>query len=570
MSFLDALLKRDEPLNVVLKEDITKAVTMETELYRIIKRKDNARLLAKSNITLKDVKRVIQQAIQKYQTLRTNVDNPKGNLPQIAWTRRQLSESRRAMGHSKTRQLLYRKPGDVSISDPSLIRDSLVRLKQYMDVEDRKIIDGVVKVLIGGKTTRPVSRKFSLQEEALNNVLIALETDKNITDFDRDALKEKKVLDDRFLVKLNNSMFKEEVKQVHPLIVNKLIEHDGLKKRKSSLYYKFERYIKAEFDKILPNPKQLAAVVARIEGKKGKRQTLVQIEKSILSETYKYSGNTSHNDLSKLITKLNGLIREDWEEIIDDFLLEEDDEEEWSIQALDEAINYNWDELDKEEQEEEDFHEFRGEQIIKFVEELEEIYKKILTLSKAIRTLSELINTKTGETQELQLPQVLKIMEQYKEINQDIKEYSTYKEQADRNVQEREANEEERRKRDKEEREEINAPKSEAEKEWEAQRYAEEREALTESEEGRKTQRETTTERTHSKRQVKDPHSATGYKTEYDPLPNIEALRERHKYKVREEIENAKEQLETAEDDEKEKIQEVIDRAERKLEELRR
>ena len=43
MSFLDALLKRDEPLNVVLKEDITKAVTMETELYRIIKRKDNAR-----------------------------------------------------------------------------------------------------------------------------------------------------------------------------------------------------------------------------------------------------------------------------------------------------------------------------------------------------------------------------------------------------------------------------------------------------------------------------------------------------------------------------------------------
>ena len=398
MSFLDALLKRDEPLNVVLKEDITKAVTMETELYRIIKRKDNARLLAKSNITLKDVKRVIQQAIQNYQTLRTNVDNPKGNLPQIAWTRRQLSESRRAMGHSKTRQLLYRKPGDVSISDPSLIRDSLVRLKQYMDVEDRKIIDGVVKVLIGGKTTRPVSRKFSLQEEALNNVLIALETDKNITDFDRDALKEKKVLDDRFLVKLNNSMFKEEVKQVHPLIVNKLIEHDGLKKRKSSLYYKFERYIKAEFDKILPNPKQLAAVVARIEGKKGKRQTLVQIEKSILSETYKYSGNTSHNDLSKLITKLNGLIREDWEEIIDDFLLEEDDEEEWSIQALDEAINYNWDELDKEEQEEEDFHEFRGEQIIKFVEELEEIYKKILTLSKAIRTLSELINTKTGES----------------------------------------------------------------------------------------------------------------------------------------------------------------------------
>lgn len=543
MSFMDILLIRGKPIDDIIPKinTIVKAATTQTELFRLLKRKDKKKELALLGITIKDVNAEIDNAIEKYRSL--DKGGHKENLPMIAYSQTDLNETRRNLPKVSQRQRRFVAAAKPRIGEPSYIIDALIQIKPHTT---EGFVDKLISVIHQKKPIQMPTRKMSLQEESLNNVLVALERDNKITDNERNALQQYKVTGDKYLVKLNNSMYKKS-KAVHPNIVNKLIFDEQGKLKKSKLYYKFERYLQAEFNKTMPNTLGLERLMRKLMDRKRGPISIGIIMASLLEDKYPYKSSKSKGDLSRLVGKLNTLIDHDWDEVTDYFM---DDDNDWTLQAADASVDYEWEQLSQQKKEDSNYLDFRGKQLIKFVEAVEENYKLISDYSTAIRTLIQKINEKEEENNSTTLPKVNKVREQYQEISEQVTDYENYKRQALENLEAQGQRNKEAREKRIAELKEINAPKSEAEKEWESQRYAQEREALAESEENRKTERVTTTERV----------------TDF----NIETLREKHRDKVKQEIESAKEKLKTANDNEKKKIQEIIDRAEEKLKELSR
>jgi len=86
MSFMDILLIRGKPIDDIIPKinTIVKAATTQTELFRLLKRKDKKKELALLGITIKDVNAEIDNAIEKYRSL--DKGGHKENLPMIAYS----------------------------------------------------------------------------------------------------------------------------------------------------------------------------------------------------------------------------------------------------------------------------------------------------------------------------------------------------------------------------------------------------------------------------------------------------------------------------------------------------
>ena len=125
------------------KKPERKSATAETELYRLLSKKQYKTMLAKNNLTLQQVQKVLKNVINKVKKRGTQfegkpkhskefltyseADNqPVDRMPKITWSSKQLKD---AWGGPF-------KPRGLKVSDAKFIADSLFTLKDYMDEKE--------------------------------------------------------------------------------------------------------------------------------------------------------------------------------------------------------------------------------------------------------------------------------------------------------------------------------------------------------------------------------------------------------------------------------------------------
>tara|TARA_Y100000004_G_scaffold195698_2_gene263465 strand:- start:4133 stop:5911 length:1779 start_codon:yes stop_codon:yes gene_type:complete len=441
-------------------ELLLKQVTAEVELYRILRKKDNAKKLAENDLTLKEVQYAIRRTISKYIERNKDEINPK---PQITWTSSQLKSS------FKDRQ----RPEGWKVSSFEFIKSSLQNIMRYAEEKDKETILKVIDVFLQDTKTTKVERKMSLQEKTLNEVLIDLEEDQRITDKTKSDLKERKIITSKFLVGLNESVWNDK-KKIHPAIVSKLVRVDSDGKRNvTDLYRKFERFLKSEFNRSITRADRLRRVAQRIEQKRVDKSTVPSLIKTLNADEYKFNKNSAIH-LNKLVNNLNANTGADADfyDLIEDFIEDVDGDRNWSLDEIAASIRRDWDVKSESEKEGEDFQEYAGNYLVKLIKEIEKEYIKIMNTKSAIDKLEQIINENSDRRvaeSVTNFEYLADLREHYEGLQNNIKDYKSKQGIALQEIQEDE--ERERLRRDA-----TASPKTKEEKEWEQKRFAQIRE----------------------------------------------------------------------------------------------
>ena len=489
------------------KKTKRRGATAETELYRLLSKKQYKTMLAKNDLTLQQVQKVLKNVIKKFKIRRADYSakpkhseefltySKRTNLPQIAMTAKEIKDE---WGGSE-------KPKGLKVSDVKFIRSNLFALKNMMNEKEWEVISKVTKIIASSPKQRESGRNMSLQEKVLNEVLLALDDGIQLTDSDRKKLKEHNIHTSKFLLKLDESMWKGK-KTVHPFIIDKLIVHDGGKKKKTDLYNKFARFMKSEFGRGLPSSLKLRRVQQRIAAKKSDRATVPRLIKQLNEDKYKYSQANSAVHFNKLIKQFEKSISGEGKfyDVIDEFIEEEDGNTFWSIEELDTNIRAQYDELSASEKKGKDFDDFRAEKIIDVVQEIEEEYENVINHKSAIEKLEAIINDNSDKNVDeslTQFPELQTLVEWYEGLQENIADYNKYKTQAHEKTKQR---------RETQELHDnvMRRPKSDEEKKWEQEFFAEQAKELLAQEEREKNILFPVETRT-----VRDKDSPTGFKT---------------------------------------------------------
>jgi len=494
------------------KKPERKSATAETELYRLLSKKQYKTLLAKNDLTLQQVQKVLKNVISKVKKRGTRFEGkpkhskefltyseadkqPIDRMPKITWSSKQLKD---AWGGPF-------KPRGLKVSDAKFIADSLFTLKDYMDEKEWEVISKVTKIIRTSPKTQETTRNMSVQERTLNEILSALKDNVRLTDADKKKLVENKINSSKFLLKLDESMWRGK-KTVHPVIIDNLITMEDGKRKPSDLYKKFERFMKGEFGRGLPSASKLRRVAERISAKKTDRASVPHLIRQLNNDSYKYSQANSGKHFSKLVKSFEQSIGGDGKfyQAFSDFIEEKDGTEDWGIDELDTDIRSQYDKMTQSEKKGKDFDDFRAEKIIDIVQEIEEEYEKIVDHKKAIEALEQIVNDNTDKNLDeslTQFPNLQSILDFYEGAQENITEYKQYQSQAQEKIKAK-------RERETLHREVTSKPKSDEEKQWEKEFFAEKaQELVAEEERKKKTMFPTET------RRVKDKESPEGFKT---------------------------------------------------------
>lgn len=498
------------------KKPERKSATAETELYRLLSKKQYKTMLAKNNLTLQQVQKVLKNVINKVKKRGTQfegkpkhskefltyseADNqPVDRMPKITWSSKQLKD---AWGGPF-------KPRGLKVSDAKFIADSLFTLKDYMDEKEWEVISKVTKIIQTSSKQKESTRNMSVQERTLNEILSALKDNVMLTDADKEKLVENKINSSKFLLKLDESMWKGK-KTVHPVIIDNLITVEDGKKKTTDLYKKFERFMKGEFGRGLPSALKLRRVAERISGKRTDKASVPHLINQLNGNKYKYSQANSGTHFNKLVKQFEKVIggESKFYDAVDEFIEESDEGSTWGIEELDTNIRTEYDKMTESEKKGKDFDDFRAEKIIDVVQEIEEEYEKIVNHKNAIDTLEQIINDNSDKNVNeslTQFPNLQSVVEFYESLQENITDYKKYQPQAQEKI---------KSKREAQEllREVTSKPKSDEEIQWEKEFFAEKNAEQIKEFEATEERKKNVMFPTETRR-VKDKESPEGFET---------------------------------------------------------
>tara|TARA_B100000029_G_scaffold511224_2_gene604680 strand:- start:4521 stop:6038 length:1518 start_codon:yes stop_codon:yes gene_type:complete len=413
MDFLDGLLIRDTSL--ILKEDSPSV---------------QDKLLEKAKVHQNKLRPFTMSEIKQH------LDNAKENVTgNIQLNRTEAQPDKDGIMPTTTTA------GEILKINDAVIMSALWQIKPHLNKELFNKLQEIFKPR--KKSSIKIKGISTDEEKVFVRFLDAMERGDTLSPTLQNDMFDFGLLDVKFLLLLQDVGTKGE-RKLHNTIYDRLVKIEWENKQKKVVPTElFERSMqKLEELSGISRPDKNSIIREYKLLRDQKNLSVVDIARLVNTKKYRFQGQTTKKHLSTITDKLNELLNDEWDnilnlfmrniEILDESTNESFTEKKYGTQNLDDELVAEWNSLKDNKNNKTSYEEIRGKKYKSAIKKLELSYNRINKYFKAARRLTQLLEENTFVSEDIDyslIEQEKEFHNDYKNIKDNIEEYDNYAKQ---------------------------------------------------------------------------------------------------------------------------------------------